>query len=104
MWFGVAATSRRGLRVIPISLLTRTAIAAIPDGKRAPMPPNPAKPNEWYRDTLSTLLDYVAAGKLEPLVAARIPLFEAARAHELLDSGGYAGKLVIITHPSREAG
>lgn len=104
VWFGVAATSRDGLRVIPISLLTRTAIAAIPDGKRAPMPPNPAKPNDWYRDTLSTLLDYVAAGKLKPLVAARIPLFEAASAHELLDRGGHAGKLVLITDPSREAG
>jgi len=29
-------------------------------------------------------------------VAERIPLLEAVRAHELLERGGYAGKVVLI--------
>jgi NADPH:quinone reductase-like Zn-dependent oxidoreductase len=97
IWFGVAASARAGIGVIPSSLLTRLALSMVPDGKKAPMPPNAAKPKEWYRDTLATLLDYLAAGKIQPTVAARIPLIEAARAHELLERGRYAGKVVLVT-------
>jgi NADPH2:quinone reductase len=35
-------------------------------------------------------------GKLKPVVAERVPLVEAARAHELLECGGYAGKVVLV--------
>lgn len=96
VWFGVAATSKRGLGVIPASLLMRFLVSLIPDGKRAPLPPDSGKPIEWYRQTLTTLLDYLAAGKIEPIIAARIPLLEAVRAHELLESGGHAGKVVLV--------
>jgi len=30
-------------------------------------------------------------------VAERIPLLEAVRAHELLERGGYAGKVILVT-------
>jgi NADPH2:quinone reductase len=52
----------------------------------------------WYRDTLCELLDSAAAGRIKPLVAERIPLAEVARAHELLERGGYAGKVVLVTN------
>ncbi len=51
---------------------------------------------DWYRQTLAELIDLLAAGKLKPVVAERIPLLEAARAHELLERGGYAGKVVLV--------
>ena len=35
--------------------------------------------------------------ELDSIVAERIPLAEAARAHELLESGRYAGKVVLVT-------
>jgi hypothetical protein len=31
------------------------------------------------------------------VVVERVPLVEAARAHELLERGGYAGKVVLVT-------
>jgi NADPH:quinone reductase len=96
IWFGVAASARSGMRVIPESLLARAALSAIPDGKAAPMPPDAAQPNDWYRQTLAQLLEWLRAGELRPLVAARIPLLEAASAHERLERGGHAGKLVLI--------
>ena len=34
-------------------------------------------------------------GRLRPVVHARLPLDQAARAHELLDSGGVFGKLLL---------
>lgn len=97
VWFGVAATSRAGMGVIPASLITRLFLSLIPDGKKAPMPPDVSKPNGWYRDTLVLLLDYLATGKINPLVAERIPLNQAERAHELLDRGGCAGKVVLVS-------
>ena len=96
-WFGVAATKKAGLRVIPFTLLMRTLLALIPDGKRAPLAPDLSKDNVWYRETLTELLGLLAAGELKPVVAERFPLAEAARAHELLERGGYAGKVVLVT-------
>jgi NADPH2:quinone reductase len=101
VWFGVAAVSRAGLRVIPLSLLMRALLTLIPDGKRAPLTPNVGEyglaHSAWYRETLAELLDLVATGKINPLVAQRVPLAEAARAHEMLERGGYAGKVVLVT-------
>jgi NADPH:quinone reductase-like Zn-dependent oxidoreductase len=69
----------------------------IPDGKQSPLAPDLGKDNAWYRETLTELLDSLAAGKLKPVVAERIPLAEATRAHELLERGEYAGKIVLVT-------
>ena len=96
VWFGVAASAQHGARVIPASLVARTAIALIPDGKRAPLTPDIMKDNERYRRTLGDVFDLLAAGKIEPLIAARIPLAEAARAHEVLERGGYAGRVILV--------
>ncbi len=53
--------------------------------------------NAWYRATLSELLGLLAAGSIKPMVAERIPLAEAFRAHAMLESGGHAGKFVLVT-------
>jgi NADPH2:quinone reductase len=101
VWFGMAATKKKGPRVIPLTLAMQALLSAIPDGKKAPLMPDLgtfATPDaDWYRETLAELLDSAAAGRLKPLVATRIPLLEAARAHELLERGGYAGKVVLVT-------
>jgi NADPH2:quinone reductase len=96
VWFGVAAAKKQGLRVIPLTLLTRALLALIPDGKQAPLTPDLGKDSAWFREALAQLLDLLAAGRIKPVVAERIPLVEAARAHELLERGGYAGKVVLV--------
>jgi NADPH:quinone reductase-like Zn-dependent oxidoreductase len=97
VWFGVAATKKKGLRVIPLTLLMVALLTLIPDGKRTLGTQDLGKDNAWYRETLTELLDLLAAGKIKPVVAERIPLAEAARAHEILERGGYAGKVVLVT-------
>lgn len=104
VWFGVAATKKQGLRVIPLTLLTVFLLKLIPDGKQVPLTPDLGKENAWYRETLAELLDLLAQGKLRPVVAARIPLAEAARAHELLERGGYAGKVVLVSGAPQPSG
>lgn len=96
-WFGMAATKKGGLRVIPLTLLMVFLLKLIPDGKQAPLFPDLGKDNAWYRETLTSLLDSLAEGRIKPVVAERIPLAEAARAHELLERGGHAGKVVLVT-------
>lgn len=96
VWFGVAATGRRGLKVIPESLLARLVIGLMPNGKKAPMPPDVAQPTDWYRETLEMLLDYAATGKISPVIARRFPLLDAGAAHEFMEQHGYAGKVVLV--------
>jgi NADPH2:quinone reductase len=101
VWLGSAATNTKGLRVGPASMLTVFLLRLIPDGRRVPRCPTlgtfAKAHNEWYRETMTELLDSLAAGRIKPVVAERLPLAEAARAHELLERSGHAGKVVLVT-------
>jgi NADPH:quinone reductase-like Zn-dependent oxidoreductase len=50
----------------------------------------------WFRHDLLTLLDLLNEGRIKPLIARRLPLEEARRAHELLGEGGVLGKIVLL--------
>ncbi len=104
VWFGVAAAKKHGLRVIPFTLAVIGLLKLLPDGKRVPTAPDLSKDNAGYRKVLGELLGLLEAGKIKPIVAARIPLVEAARAHELLERGGYAGKVVLVTGDYKAGG
>jgi NADPH:quinone reductase-like Zn-dependent oxidoreductase len=101
VWFGMAATREHGLAIIPSTLAMRGVLALIPDGKGVPSTPDISKlGDDWYRTTLAHLLDLLASGQVKPLVADRVPMIEAARAHEILERGGHAGKVVLIPSPA----
>ena len=42
------------------------------------------------------LVELLRADKIHPVVAERLPLAEARRAHELLESSAAKGKLVLV--------
>ncbi|WP_029921387.1 zinc-binding dehydrogenase [Nevskia soli] len=48
------------------------------------------------RARTARLLDAVVQGQLQVRIAARIPLAEGRRAHELLESRGVIGKIILI--------
>jgi NADPH2:quinone reductase len=50
----------------------------------------------WFRQDLLTLLDLLKEGQIKPLIAQRLPLQEARRAHEMLGEGGVLGKIVLL--------
>jgi NADPH:quinone reductase-like Zn-dependent oxidoreductase len=50
----------------------------------------------WFRQDLLTLLELLKEGKIKPLIAQRLPLEEARRAHEILGEGGVLGKIVLL--------
>jgi NADPH:quinone reductase len=51
---------------------------------------------EWFRQDFVTLLDLLKQRKITPLIAQRFPLAQARQAHELLEKGGIAGKVVLV--------
>jgi len=50
---------------------------------------------EERRAGMRTLIDMLAAGKLHPRIYGHLPLAEAKRAHEMLESGAVLGKLLL---------
>jgi NADPH2:quinone reductase len=51
---------------------------------------------EQFRDDLAVLFDLLKQGRIKPLIAQRLPLEEARRAHEMLGEGGVVGKIVLL--------
>ncbi len=96
---GMASIYDTGSAIIPLSLLTAGTVALWPNGITVPMSPSmlsfPARHPDWYRETLADLLGKAAAGHLRPAIAAKVPMPEAARAHEMLEAGGLVGKVVL---------
>jgi NADPH:quinone reductase len=76
---------REGRQVLPVS--GRRRALPVGGGPRDP---------EWFREDFHVLLDLLREGKIRPVVAERLPLSDARRAHELLESAADKGKLVLV--------
>jgi NADPH:quinone reductase-like Zn-dependent oxidoreductase len=50
----------------------------------------------WYRDDLAELCALLGAGKLHPVIAARVPLEGAAEAHRRIERADVEGRLVLL--------
>lgn len=51
---------------------------------------------DWFQEDLTLLFSMLKQGKIKPIVATRMPLNQAAHAHELLARGSVNGKIVLI--------
>jgi NADPH:quinone reductase-like Zn-dependent oxidoreductase len=76
---------RKGHQWFPVA--SRSPALPVGGGPRDP---------QWYREDFAVLLELQRADKIHPAVAERLPLSEARRAHELLDSSASKGKLVLV--------
>lgn len=72
----------------------------IPDGKKTVFY------NAWslektvpaaYREDLAAIMGLLASGQVAPVIARVMSLDDAARAHELLEAGAVAGKIVLTS-------
>jgi NADPH:quinone reductase-like Zn-dependent oxidoreductase len=101
VWLGSAAVEEKGIRVGPLSMLALALLRLRPGSRRVPRCPIMAEfameNPDWYRDTLSDLLAGLATGRIAPIVAERVPLDRATHAHDILERGGHAGKVVLVT-------
>ena len=51
---------------------------------------------DWFREDFRALLELLRRGEIHPVVAERLPLSDARRAHELLGSTAAKGKIVLV--------
>ena len=73
------------------------ATKCFPWARRRPLPVGGGPRNpEWFREDFRALLELLREGKIHPVVAERLPLSDARRAHELLESSAAKGKLVLV--------
>ncbi len=104
--YGLSSALRHGRLSRPaiVSSLARfAALKLIPDGRSASWYSVTAMKRrrpEWFREDLMTLCKFLSEQKLRPIVAQRLPLAEAARAHELLEQAEVCGKLVLLPQAS----
>jgi NADPH2:quinone reductase len=75
----------------------REGVQILPVGSRRPLAVGggPRDP-EWFREDFHALLELLREDKIHPVVAERLPLAEARRAHELLEQSASVGKLVLV--------
>src|SRR6266568_4541685 len=100
--YSTTVAGRKSMRRIAIFYLAGAMVFAanlIPDGRRVRtfrVAKLRDRRPDWFRDDALALFDLLQQGKIEPIVAERIPLIEAGRAHENLGRGGIVGKQVLI--------
>jgi len=50
---------------------------------------------DWFREDLASLFAMLEAGRITPVVADVLPLAQVRQAHQRIEAGGVAGKLVL---------
>jgi NADPH:quinone reductase-like Zn-dependent oxidoreductase len=97
--YGISSALSVGRLQLLLTFLLLPALMLLPDGRAARLYGIGATAGagmEAVREDLRELLALLAAGRLRPVVAERIPLSEVARAHELVEHGRVAGKVVLV--------
>jgi NADPH:quinone reductase-like Zn-dependent oxidoreductase len=97
--YGVSAMATHGKIAGAGSFLLLGILKLIPDGRRCVWfnVANLRKERpEWFRADLKTLFDLLLQRKIQPLIASRLPLREAAQANELIESAKFSGKIVLL--------
>lgn len=97
--YGAHSILADGAPRIVLGFILSAALNLVPDN-RTVMNYSVTQPKysgpEWCREDLSMLFGLLAQKTIRPIIAGRMPLVEAARAHELLAEGSATGKIVLM--------
>jgi NADPH:quinone reductase-like Zn-dependent oxidoreductase len=83
---------------IPLDFIRLKLWNILPNGRSTAfysIGPLRQKQPDWFSEDLTKLFDLLAQGKIKPVIAMRMPLAEARRAHELIEQAGVQGKIVL---------
>jgi NADPH:quinone reductase-like Zn-dependent oxidoreductase len=95
LW-GLLSSRRRVLAYRIQKLRDRHQVLPVGGRRRAlPVGGGPRDP-DWFQKDFLALLELLRADKIHPVVAERLPLADARRAHELLEQSASVGKLVLV--------
>jgi NADPH:quinone reductase-like Zn-dependent oxidoreductase len=97
--YGVSAAVTGGKLVGALSFLLLSVLSAIPDGRKCVwynITGLRKQHPDWFRQDLTFLFGLLAQRKLHPVIAARLPLREAAQANEWIEQSKFSGKIVLL--------
>jgi NADPH:quinone reductase-like Zn-dependent oxidoreductase len=97
--YGASSAVAEGKLSAGLGFATLGLLKLIPDGKRACWynikTLRDTHPG-WFRDDLSKLFILLRDRKIQPVIAAKLPLREAARANDMLEKAQVSGKIVLL--------
>jgi NADPH:quinone reductase-like Zn-dependent oxidoreductase len=99
--YGMSAAIEGGRRniLLAVASFAWLSLAGLVPGKSARwynVMTEKKKHPDWFREDLSRLLAMLQEKSISPVVAERLPLRSAGRAHELLDRASVSGKIVLM--------
>jgi NADPH:quinone reductase-like Zn-dependent oxidoreductase len=74
-------------------------LQAIPDGRKCAwfnITSLRKQHPDWFQQDLAILYNLLAQRKLQPVIAARLPLREAAQANQWIENSKISGKIVLL--------
>ena len=95
----VAYAAPTGLGSLLQGLIKLALVNLLPNGKSAEFYGITAlymRDKKPFMEDLPLLFKLLAEGKIKPVIAAKFPILEAAKANELLESGQVVGNLVLL--------
>ncbi|TLS40474.1 zinc-binding dehydrogenase [Streptomyces montanus] len=97
LWlWGLLSTRRRVLAYRIQKMRDRHQVLPVAGGHRAlPVGGGPRDP-DGFREDFRALLELLREARIHPVVAERLPLSDARRAHEMLERSAVKGKLVLV--------
>jgi NADPH:quinone reductase-like Zn-dependent oxidoreductase len=84
---------------IAYSFLVLSLLKLLPDGRKVEFYSISSLKQSYperFREDLTKLLGMLAHQEIKPIISDRLPLREAIRAHELIDTSAISGQLVLI--------
>jgi NADPH:quinone reductase-like Zn-dependent oxidoreductase len=79
------------------SILKSVIYNILPNGKKATFYAiNAKKQKQQFREDLTTLVQLLNEGKIDPVIGATYPLEQAAAANQAMENGDHTGKIVLI--------
>lgn len=97
--YGVQAAVAQGQLAAGRGFAMLGLMQLLPDGRKASWynvkslrDRHPAR----FRDDLTRLFQFLAAGLIQPVIAAKLPLHDAQRANEMLEQSQVSGKIVLL--------
>jgi NADPH:quinone reductase-like Zn-dependent oxidoreductase len=99
--YGMSAAIERGRRNMMLAMTSFAwlALAGLIPGKSARwynIMTEKKKHPQWFCEDVCRLMKMLQAKSIKPIVAERMPLRDAGRAHEMLEKAAVSGKIVLM--------
>jgi NADPH:quinone reductase-like Zn-dependent oxidoreductase len=97
--YGASSAVAEGKLSAGLSFVMLGLLKLVPDGKRVfwyNIKTLRDSHPDWFREDLSKLFTLLADRKIQPVIAAKLPLREAARANDMLERAQISGKIILL--------